>query len=166
MEQTNLFADRRFDVHQFNKVFSDHYAPAEEEKQDRLQLLRHPDRVVRELVVFQEPDAMHHSKQAYASLDGQATSYTGKAFTDLYEAYTDRHPEELQARPASFQSLEEAKKQRAQSIEPTQTDQLQQRQLEQIRQKQEEERLSRVLRRDEFHEQQHQKLHQRLTVFR
>jgi len=153
---------QRFDVQQFNAVFNDNYKGSEEEQRDHLSFMKRQDRVVRDIQVWEEPDPLSYHN--YATLDASTASFTSKAYTDLYEAYTERHPDEIKGRNEVYHSIEDVKSNRAQHIQMTQADREKEHRLQQWRQAQEAQRQQRVNTRDHAIDTQHQLLTQRLTV--
>lgn len=155
---------QQFDVAQFNSLFDEHREPTDEEAKHHASFMRSNDRVVRDVVVYQEPDALVSTRHNFASLDAHTDSFTGRSYTDLYEAYTERHPDEIQGRAETYETVDAVRAARERSIEVTPDERDRQARILSWQHAQEAERQQRVLSRDEKMAQLNQRLTQRLTV--
>lgn len=161
----SVFTDgQSFNAAKFNEVFSEHYEADIDSKRNYNDFLKSNQRVTRDLVVYEDPsEYQSNSALSYASIGGTSGSFTSKQYTDLYEAYSEQHPDEVQGRSETFRSLDDIQKSRGQKIDMTHEDQERMRRISEMKQYHESSRQRRALDEDQRTHDHYQRLHFRLT---
>ena len=155
---------KQFDVQRFNQVFSEHYEQDEESKRNYNDMLKSNQRIVRDVVVYEDPaEMMSRSALQYSTIGGNQDSFTSDRYTDLYEAYTEQNPDELQSRKESYTTLDDVKRTRAAPIEKSAADEDRMRRVNEMKHMHESSRQRRALHDEQRINDHYQRLHFRLT---
>lgn len=154
----------QFDLSRFNQVFADHYEQDEDQKRNYNDFLKSEKKVTRDLVVYEDPEEFQsRTALAYTTLGGTQGSFTSKHYTDLYEAYSEKHPDEVQGRAESYNNLDELVIARGRSIDMTDQERERHRRVAEMRAMHESSRQRRAVDEESRINDQYQRLNFRLT---
>lgn len=162
--QQHFQQGKQFDLQRFNQVFSEHYEQDEESKRNYNDMLKSNQRIVRDVVVYEDPaEMMSRSALQYSTIGGTQGSFTSDRYTDLYEAYTEQHPDEIQSRKETYKSLDDLKSTRSLPIEKTTADEERMKRVNEMKHLHESSRQRRALQDEQRINDHYRRLHFRLT---
>jgi len=155
---------QNFNVQKFNEMFSDHYEADEDSKRNYNDFLKSNERVTRDIVIYEDPSEYQGSSSlSFSNIGGTNGSFTSKQYTDLYEAYTEQHPDEVQGRKEEYRTLDDVHQSRSRKIDLTAEDTERMRRISSMKQHHETVRQRRALDEDTRMHDRYNRLHFQLT---